>query len=76
MWEKNKGTTKCDKNTVTRNVGIVQCENGTIKCEKKNKGTTKCDKSIITCDVGITQYKNDTIKCEKKIREPLNVIKA
>ena len=32
---KNKGTTECDKNTVTCNVGTAQCEDDTIKCEKK-----------------------------------------
>ena len=42
------------QNIVTCNVGIVQFENYTIKCEKKNKGTTECDKSIVTCDVGTT----------------------
>ena len=35
MWEKNKGTTKCDKSTVTCDVGRAQCEDDTIKCEKK-----------------------------------------
>ena len=32
---KNKGTTECDKSTVTCNIGIAQCENNTIECEKK-----------------------------------------
>ena len=32
---------------VTCDVGITQCEDSTIKCEKNN-GTTKCDKSIVT----------------------------
>ena len=35
MWEKSKGTTKCEKRTITCNVGTAQCENGTVKCEKK-----------------------------------------
>ena len=35
MWEKkNKGTTKCDKKTITC-VGITQCENRIVKYEKK-----------------------------------------
>ena len=35
MWEKSKGTTKCEKRIVTYDVGIAQCEDGTVKCEKK-----------------------------------------
>ena len=37
MWEKNKRTTECDKNTVTYDVSTAQCEDGTIKCKKKKK---------------------------------------
>ena len=51
MWEKKKGTTKCDKRTVKYNVGTAQYEDETIKCEKKNKGTSKCEKRTVTCDV-------------------------
>ena len=54
MKKKIKGTTKCDKRTVTRDVGTVQCKDVTVKCEKKSKGTTKCDKRIVTCDVRTT----------------------
>ena len=50
---KKKETTECDKSTVTYDVGIAQCEDGVIKCEKKHKRTIECDKSRITCDVGI-----------------------
>ena len=32
---KNKGTTECDKSTITYDVSIAQCEDNTIKCEKK-----------------------------------------
>ena len=74
MWEKNKGTTECDKSIITYDVSTTQCENDTIKCEKKNKETTECDKNTFTCDFGTAQCKD--IKCEKKIREPLNVIKV
>ena len=35
MWEKNKGTTKCEKRTVTCDVGTTQYEDRIIKCEKK-----------------------------------------
>ena len=37
MWEKNKGITECDKNTVTCDVGIAQYHNGTVKCKEKLK---------------------------------------
>ena len=35
MWEKYKGTTKCDKRTATCDVKTAQCEDENIKCEKK-----------------------------------------
>ena len=35
MWEKNKGTTECDKSSVTYDVSTAFCETGTIKCEEK-----------------------------------------
>ena len=35
MREKSKGTTKCEKRTVTRDIGTAQYEDGTVKCEKK-----------------------------------------
>ena len=34
--KKNKGTTECDKSTITCDVGASQCKDGTIKYEKKN----------------------------------------
>ena len=38
MWEKKKKRTpKCDRNTVTRDVGTTQCEDSTIKYENKKK---------------------------------------
>ena len=32
----NKGTTKCNKRTITYDVGTAQYEDETVKCEKKN----------------------------------------
>ena len=67
MWEKKiKGNTKCDKSTVTFDIGTAECENVTIECEKKKKGITECDKSTVICDVGTAQYENGIIKCEEK----------
>ena len=75
-YKKKKGTTECDKSTVTCDVGTAQYEADTIKCEEKNKGTTECDKSTVTCDVVTAQCKASTIKYEeKKIKDPPNVTK-
>ena len=54
MRKKSKETTKCEKRTVTCDVGIAQCEDETVKCEKKSKETIKCEKRTVTCDVGTT----------------------
>ena len=35
MWEKSKGTTKCEKRAITCNVGTAQYEDEIVKCEKK-----------------------------------------
>ena len=35
MWEKSKGTTKCEKRTITFDVGTAQCEDEIVKCDKK-----------------------------------------
>ena len=32
MWEKKKGTTKCDKSTITCDFDIAQFEDSSIKC--------------------------------------------
>ena len=37
MWEKSKGTTKCEKRIVTCDVGTTLCEDGIVKYEKKKK---------------------------------------
>ena len=67
MWEKCKGTIKCEKKTITYDVGTAQCEDETVKCKKKSKGTTKCEKRTVTYDIGTAQCEDGTVKCEKKI---------
>ena len=52
MWEKSKGTIKCEKRIVTYDVRTAQCEDGIVKCEKKRKGITKFEKRTVKCDVG------------------------
>ena len=49
MRKKNKGTTECEKRTITCDVEATQYEDGTIKCEKKSKETTQCDKKTVIC---------------------------
>ena len=46
------------KKTVTYDVGIAQCEDEIIKCEKKSKETSKCEKITVTYDVGTAQCEN------------------
>ena len=33
--KKSNGTTKCEKRTITYDVGTAQYKDGTVKCEKK-----------------------------------------
>ena len=33
--KKKRGTLECDKSIFTCDIGIAQCEDSTIKCEKK-----------------------------------------
>ena len=69
MWEKNKRTTKYDKNIIICNIGTIQCEDRTIKCrkkKKKKKGTIKCDESTIRCNTDTASYNNRNITCVKK----------
>ena len=46
MWEKCKGTTKCEKRTVTCDVGTVPCEDETVKYEKKVREPPNVRKKI------------------------------
>ena len=46
MWEKRKGTTKCEKRIVTFGVRTAQYEDETIKCEKKAREPTNVTKEL------------------------------
>ena len=37
---------KCDKRTITCDVGTAQCVDEIVKCEKKIKRTIKCNKEL------------------------------
>ena len=51
---------------MTCDVGIAQCENRTVKCEKKVREPPNVTKKNDTYDVGTAQCEKGTIKCEKK----------
>ena len=44
--KKSKRTTKCEKKTVICNVGIAQCEDGTVKCKKKVRKSLNVTKEL------------------------------
>ena len=46
IWEKSKGTTKCEKRTVTYDVRTAQCEDETVKCEKKVRESLNVTKEL------------------------------
>ena len=46
MWEKNKGTIKYDKRTVTCDVGTAQYENRTVKYEEKVRESPNVTKEL------------------------------
>ena len=76
MWEKSKETSKCEKRTVTSDVGTAQCKDRIVKfVKKRSKGTAKWEKKTITCDVGTIQCMDRIVKYEKIVREPLNMRK-
>ena len=52
------------KKTVTCDVGIVQCKDETVKCEKKVREPLNVRKELSR--VGTTQYEDGIVKCEKK----------
>ena len=47
MWEKYKGTTKCDKRTATCDVKTAQCEDENIKYEKKKRKPPNVTKVLL-----------------------------
>ena len=55
-----------EKRTITCDVGIAKCENGTTKHEKTVKEPPNLEKQMVTYDVGTAQCKDITVKCGKK----------
>ena len=70
-----KQITKCDKSMARSDVGITQCNNGTVKCEKKNRiplNVTKVHTYVMLVPFNVTMEPSNV---RKKIREPLDVTK-
>ena len=75
--KKNKGTTKCDKSTVTCEIGTTQFEDKTIKCKKKKKKREPLNLTKVLSIVMLV-LPNVTMKLSnirKKIKEPPNITK-
>ena len=57
---KSKETTKCEKKTITYDIGTTQCEDEAFKCEKKVRESPMWQKNYhmwqkySRCDVGTT----------------------
>ena len=74
--KKSKGTTKCEKKTVTRDVGIAQCEDRTIKYEKKLREPLNVTKELSYVmlelhnvrmkPLNVRKRSQGTTKCEKR----------
>ena len=73
---KNKGTIKCDKRTVTGNVGTAQYEDETTKCEKKKREPLNVTKKLSHVMLKLHNMRmkpsnvrknKGTIKCDKRI---------
>ena len=74
--KKSKGTTKYEKKTVTRDVGIAQCEDRTIKYEKKLREPLNVTKELsyvmlkphsVRMELSNVRKKSKrTTKCEKR----------
>ena len=65
--KKKKKTIECDKNTIIGDIGIAQCDNGTIKYEKKKK---------IRVPPNVTKVRSEVMLVLNNVRiEPSNVKK-
>ena len=72
--KKKKGTTKCDKITVTYDVGTAQCKYEIVKYEEKVREPPNVTK--VQSHVKLVLHNMRMIPSNvRKIREPLNVTK-
>ena len=70
MWEKSKKTTKCEKRTVTCDVGTAQCEDETIKCVKKVWEPPNVAKKLSYVILEPDNMRMKLSNLRKKVREP------
>ena len=70
------GTIECDKSTVAFDVGIAQCDNEIVKCEKKIRVQLNTAKVRSYVMLVLSNVNNETVKHEKKIKVPQNMRKV
>ena len=66
MWEKSKGTTKCEKRTITYDVRIAQCEDETIMCEKKVREPPNVTKELSYVMLELYNVRMEPLNVKKK----------
>ena len=73
---KNKGTTECNKSTITYVVSTAKCEDGIIKCvEKKKKEPLNMTKLLLDVMLILSNETMEPSNVRKKIKELPNVTK-
>ena len=75
MRKKSKGTSKCEKRTITCDIGTTQYEDGTVKCEKKVREPPNVTKKLSYVMLELHNVRMKPSNVRKKVREPPNVRK-
>ena len=70
MGEKIKGTTKCEKKTVTCDVGTAQYKDGTVICEKKVRKPPNVTKELSHVKLELHNVRMELSNVKKKVMEP------
>ena len=69
MWEKKKkGITKCDKRTITCNVGTAQYDDKIIKCEKRKKKPQNVTKVMSNVILELYNVRMKSLNVRKKYK--------
>ena len=64
--KKKRGTTECDKRTITYDVGTAQCVNETIKYEKKVREPPNVTKELSHVMLGLHNVRMELSNVRKK----------